>query len=131
MCENSCPGCSTFQWREYDDVNLRHGQLQDGYDNMRQEFETLRAENKKLRFFYTNIGQLIFFTGLTSVISEWLLRKIMGGIERIGQKFSVEELLLVRLMKLRLTLIKCIKNHHIKYYAELCPCYGSDPQDTC
>ncbi|XP_049421768.1 uncharacterized protein LOC125882116 [Epinephelus fuscoguttatus] len=101
--------------REYDDLNLRHSQLQEEYVNLRQEFDTLRAENVKLKeelqkstFSYTtvkcNIGQLIFLTGLTSVIFEWLLTKITCSVQRISQKLTVEDHLLVILMKLRLGL---------------------------
>lgn len=101
--------------RKYDDLNLRHSQLQEDYVNLRQEFDTLQAENVQLKevlqkstFPYTtvkcNIGQLIFLTGLTSVIFEWLLTKITGSVERISQKLTVEDHLLVILMKLRLGL---------------------------
>lgn len=80
--------------RAYDDLNLRYSQLQEDYVNLRQEFDTLREENVKLKeelqkstFSYTtvkcNIGQLIFLTGLTSVVFEWLITKLMGSVERI------------------------------------------------
>nr|XP_029135251.1 uncharacterized protein LOC114920865 isoform X1 [Labrus bergylta] len=101
--------------REYDDLNLRHSQLQEDYVNLRQEFDTLRAENVKLKeelqkstFSYTtvkcNIVQLIFLTGLTSVVFEWLLTKITDSVEIICKKLTVEDHLLVILMKLRLGL---------------------------
>lgn len=51
-----------------------------------------------------NITQLIFRTGLTSVIFEWLFTKTTGSVERISQKLSLEDHLLVVLMKLRLGL---------------------------
>ncbi|KAF3859813.1 hypothetical protein F7725_000068, partial [Dissostichus mawsoni] len=101
--------------REYDDLNLRYSQLQEEYVNLRQEFDTLRAENVKLKeelqkstFSYTtvkcNIGQLNFLTGLTSVVFEWLITKMMGSVERIHNKLTVEDHLLIILMKLRLGL---------------------------
>lgn len=82
--------------REYDDLALRHSQLQDEYVNLWPEFDTLRAENEKLKeelqksnFSYAtvqcNIRQLVFFTGLTSVILEWLFTKTTGSVERISQ----------------------------------------------
>lgn len=101
--------------RAYDDLNLRYSQLQEDYVNLRQEFDTLREENVKLKeelqkstFSYTtvkcNIGQLIFLTGLTSVVFEWLITKLMGSVERIHNKLTVEDHLLIILMKLRLGL---------------------------
>ncbi|KAF3856933.1 hypothetical protein F7725_017656 [Dissostichus mawsoni] len=95
--------------REYDDLNLRYSQLQEEYVNLRQEFDTLRAENVKLKeelqkstFSYTtvkcNIGQLNFLTGLTSVVFEWLITKMMGSVERIHNKLTVEDHLLIILM---------------------------------
>ncbi|KAF3845921.1 hypothetical protein F7725_002999, partial [Dissostichus mawsoni] len=76
--------------------------LQEEYVNLRQEFDTLRAENVKLKeelqkstFSYTtvkcNIGQLNFLTGLTSVVFEWLITKMMGSVERIHNKLTVSK----------------------------------------
>ncbi|XP_077089910.1 uncharacterized protein LOC143741475 [Siphateles boraxobius] len=101
--------------REYDDLNRRHSQLQEDYVHLGQMFEALQAENVKLKeelqkstFSYTtvkcNIGQLFFLTGLTSVLFEWLVTKITGSLERIIQKLTLEDHLLVILMKLRLGL---------------------------
>ena len=101
--------------REYDDLNLRHSQLQEDYVNLRQELDTLQAENVKLKeelqkstFSYTtvkcNMVQLLFLTGLTSVVFDWLLTKITGSVEIICKKLTVEDHLLVVLMKLRLGL---------------------------
>nr|XP_033935167.1 uncharacterized protein LOC117443306 isoform X2 [Pseudochaenichthys georgianus] len=97
--------------REYD-LNMRYSQLQEEDVNLRQEFDTLRAENVKLKeelqtstFSYKcNIGQLIFLTGLTSVVFEWLITKIMDSVEIIHNKLKVEDHLLIVLMKLRLGL---------------------------
>ncbi|KAF3854666.1 hypothetical protein F7725_022721, partial [Dissostichus mawsoni] len=82
---------------------------------MRQEFDTLRAENVKLKeelqkstFSYTLLR-------LTSVVFAWLITKMMGSVERIHNKLTVEDHLLIILMKLR------YQNHHIKYFAELVP----------
>lgn len=101
--------------REYDDLNRRHSQLQEDHVHLHQKFEALQAENVKLKeelqkstFSYTtvkcNIGQLFFLTGLTSVLFEWLVTKITGSLERIIQKLTLEDHLLVILMKLRLGL---------------------------
>ena len=101
--------------REFDDLNLRHSELQEDYVNLWQELDTLWAENVKLKeelqkskFSYTtvkcNMVQLLFLTGLTSVVFEWLLTKITGSVEIICKKLTVEDHLLVILMKWRLGL---------------------------
>ncbi|KAG5277925.1 hypothetical protein AALO_G00092930 [Alosa alosa] len=135
--------------REYDDLNLKYCQLQEDYVNLRQELETLRAENVKLKedlhkstFSYTtvkcNITQLLFLTGLTSVVFEWLITKIMGSVERIHNKLTVEDHLLIILMKLRLGLcntdlayrFQVSKTTISNIFMELGPCYGLHPQAT-
>ncbi|XP_029943145.1 uncharacterized protein LOC115385308 isoform X2 [Salarias fasciatus] len=112
-----CPAEEDFpvSKREYDDLNLRYCQLKEDHVNLQRECDMLRAENEKLKeelknstFSYAtvkcNIGQLIFLTGLTSVVFEWLLTKIMGSVEIIHNKLTVADHLLIILMKLRLGL---------------------------
>ena len=68
----------------------------------------LKEELQKSTFSYTtvkcNMAQLLFLTGLTSVVFEWLLIKITGSVEIICKKRTVKDHLLVILMKLRLGL---------------------------
>lgn len=92
--------------RKYDDLNLRYSQHQNNYANVQQQCEKIQAEN--IMFSYAtikcNLGQLIFLTGLTFGIFEWLFAKIEGCVERICQKLTLQDYLLVLLMKLRLGL---------------------------
>ncbi|XP_034024514.1 uncharacterized protein LOC117508793 [Thalassophryne amazonica] len=101
--------------KEYDDLNMRHHQLQEEYVNLQQDFGKLQTENQKLKeelerltFSYanvkSNIAKLIFFTGLTSALFQWLLTIISDSVERVSQKISKEDHLLIVLMKLRLGL---------------------------
>ncbi|XP_034022007.1 uncharacterized protein LOC117506603 isoform X1 [Thalassophryne amazonica] len=101
--------------KEYDDLNMRHHQLQEEYVNLQQDFGKLQTENQKLKeelerstFSYanvkSNIAKLIFFTGLTSTLFQWLLTIISDSVERVSQKISKEDHLLIVLMKLRLGL---------------------------
>uniref|UniRef100_A0A8C6UET7 DDE Tnp4 domain-containing protein n=1 Tax=Neogobius melanostomus TaxID=47308 RepID=A0A8C6UET7_9GOBI len=96
-------------------LNLRHRQLQDEYVNLQQDFDKLQTENQRLKeelgksmFSYatvkSNIAKLIFFTGLTSVMFQWLLSKISGRVEGISKTICLEDHLLIVLMKLRLGL---------------------------
>ncbi|XP_065153661.1 uncharacterized protein [Paramisgurnus dabryanus] len=100
---------------EYDDLCVRHRQLQEDYINLQQDCFKLRRENEGLseelqnsKFSYRNVksntGQLLFFTGLTSVIFEWLLKKLSGSIEVSHQALPLEDQLLMVLMKLRMGL---------------------------
>uniref|UniRef100_A0A3Q2PCF0 Uncharacterized LOC105928197 n=2 Tax=Fundulus heteroclitus TaxID=8078 RepID=A0A3Q2PCF0_FUNHE len=116
-----CPGTSRAKEnipvpkKANDEPHQSHRQLQAEYGYLRQELDALQAENQMLKeelekskFSYANVKcnarQLLFFTGFTSVIFHWLLTKINDSVERISQKLSQEDHLLVVLMKLRLGL---------------------------
>lgn len=80
------------------------------------------------------LDNCFFLTGLTSVLFEWLVTKITGSFERNIQKLTLEDHLLVILMKLRLGLCNTdlayrfkVSNHDFKYFAELGPWYGLGP----
>lgn len=99
----------------YDDLSLRHGQLQADHITLRLECDALRAENAKLKAQLQmsastcttakgNSGQLVFFTGLTPVVFQWLLAKLTDSVDRISEELSKADHLLVVLMKLRLGL---------------------------
>ncbi len=60
-----------------------------------------RLQNAMLRVALDNY---CFFTGLTSVIFEWLLKKFGGSIEISHQALHLEDQLLMALMKLRMGL---------------------------
>uniref|UniRef100_A0A8C4HYR8 DDE Tnp4 domain-containing protein n=1 Tax=Dicentrarchus labrax TaxID=13489 RepID=A0A8C4HYR8_DICLA len=66
------------------------------------------ASSTNSKFSYSNvkssIGQLLFFTGLTSVIFERLLKTLGGSIEVSLQALPLEDHLLMVLMKLRMGL---------------------------
>ncbi|XP_035997778.1 uncharacterized protein LOC105928197 isoform X4 [Fundulus heteroclitus] len=88
-------------------LQAEHGYLQQELENQ-DENQMLKEELEKSRFSYAtvkcNARLLLFFTGLTSVIYQWLLTKIYNSVERISQKLGQEDHLLVVLMKLRLGL---------------------------
>lgn len=101
--------------KEHDDLCFTHHQLQEDYINLQQDCFKLRSENEELRnelqkskFSYSNVKSsiqlLLFFTGLTSVIFEWLLKKLAGSIEIGHQALPLEDQLLMVLMKLRMGL---------------------------
>lgn len=113
--EEEAEGDRPVSRKEYDDLCFRHHQQQEDYINLQQDCYKLRSENEELRhelqkskFSYSNvkssIGQLLFFTGLTSVIFEWLLKKLGGSIEISHQALPLEDQLLMVLMKLRMGL---------------------------
>lgn len=109
--EGDCP----VSRKEHDDLCFTHHQLQEDYINLQQDCFKLRSENEELRnelqkskFSYSNVKSsiqlLLFFTGLTSVIFEWLLKKLAGSIEIGHQALPLEDQLLMVLMKLRMGL---------------------------
>ncbi|XP_058497496.1 uncharacterized protein LOC131467541 isoform X2 [Solea solea] len=103
----------TVSRSEYDDLRLTHRQLQEDYNNLQQECVKLRSENDSLKhklnqskLTYSNVKssfrQLVYFTGLTSIIFEWLLKKLSSEISH--HSLPLEDQLLMVLMKLRLGL---------------------------
>uniref|UniRef100_A0A1A8FMA8 Cyclin-dependent kinase 2 associated protein 2 n=1 Tax=Nothobranchius korthausae TaxID=1143690 RepID=A0A1A8FMA8_9TELE len=101
--------------REYDGLQQRYAGFHKKHVNLQQEFKKLKAENCKLKeelknsaFSYANIrcnrGALFFFTGLTTLVFDWLLTKTTDSVEIICQKLTAQDHLLVVLMKLRLGL---------------------------
>ncbi|KAK0137986.1 hypothetical protein N1851_025794 [Merluccius polli] len=95
---------------EYDNLHLK---LQEDYINLQQECFKLRIENDSLKqklnqskLTYCNVKsnfrQLLFFTGLTSIIFEWLIEKLSSELSH--HSLPLEDQLLMVLMKLRLGL---------------------------
>lgn len=110
---------------ELDELSVRHRQLQEDYMNLQQECFMRRAENEKLReelqqskFSYTsvkcNVGMLLFFTGLTSVMFEWFLTKLSGSVEPSRQNISLQDHLLMVLMKIRMGLSNADLSYRFK-----------------
>lgn len=94
---------------------MRYTQLKKDHLNLLEESQHLRDENqrlkeelKKSRFSYSNVkfsvAQLLFFTGVTSVVFDWLCTKMTNSVNLCGKKLSLQDHLLIVLMKLRLGL---------------------------
>uniref|UniRef100_A0A667YEM8 DDE Tnp4 domain-containing protein n=1 Tax=Myripristis murdjan TaxID=586833 RepID=A0A667YEM8_9TELE len=68
----------------------------------------LKEELKKSTFSYSNIKfnmvQLLFFTGITSVLFDWLCTKMTDSVKIFSKRLSLQDHLLIVLMKLRLGL---------------------------
>ncbi|XP_061567194.1 uncharacterized protein LOC133421556 [Cololabis saira] len=101
---------------EYNDLNLRYTELKSDYVNLQEKYQQLRDENERLKeelkkstFSYSNIKcnmvQLLFITGITSVLFDWLCTKIAGSVKIFSKKLSLQDHLLIVLMKLRLQLM--------------------------
>ena len=117
---------------EFDELGMRYHQLQEDYSNMQQDYRNLqqecfmlRTENEKLRdelqksnWSYSsvkcNTSKLVFFTGLTSVIFQWLLTKLSGSVECFRQNIPLEDHLLMVLMKIRLGLTNADLSYRFK-----------------
>ncbi|CAJ1083771.1 uncharacterized protein LOC115385308 isoform X2 [Xyrichtys novacula] len=97
--------------KEYDDLNKRYARLENDHINLLEECQRLRDEHKRLKeertkrstFSYSSINtvQLLFFTGITSVLFDWLCTKINGSVKTISTNLSLQDHLLIVLMKLR------------------------------
>lgn len=109
--EGDCP----VSRKDHDELCFIHHQLQEDYINLQQDCFKLRSENEEFRnelqkskFSYSNVKSsirlLLFFTGLTSIIFEWLLKKFAGSIEIGQQALPLEDQLLMVLLKLRMGL---------------------------
>ncbi|XP_061563352.1 uncharacterized protein LOC133418597 isoform X2 [Cololabis saira] len=101
---------------EYNDLNLRYTELKSDHVNLQEKYQQLRDENERLKeelkkstFSYSNIKcnmvQLLFITGITSVLFDWLCTKIAGSVKIFSNKLSLQDHLLIVLMKLRLQLM--------------------------
>ncbi len=75
---------------------------------LKEENERLKEELGSRRFSFSSIRntaqQFLFFTGLTTIVFEWLLSKLKESVAVIRGTLSLEDHLLVVLMKLRLGL---------------------------
>lgn len=85
------------------------------FDNLRLDIKKLKSENEELKttlrktqFSFSSIKskavQVLFFTGLTSVIFEWLINKLKDSVEVVRDSMNLEDHLLAVLLKLRLGL---------------------------
>lgn len=77
-------------------------------NKLKSENEELKATLRKTPFSFSSIKSkavhVLFFTGLTSVIFEWLIHKLKDSVEVVRSSMNLEDHLLVTLMKLRLGL---------------------------
>lgn len=84
-------------------------------DNLRLDIKKLKSENEELKttlrktqFSFSSIKSkavhVLFFTGLTSVIFEWLINKLKDSVEVVRDSMNLEDHLLAVLLKLRLGL---------------------------
>ncbi|XP_056098360.1 uncharacterized protein LOC130099653 [Rhinichthys klamathensis goyatoka] len=99
----------------HDELKLKYSQLSAECVNLRSEINKLKSEKEELKetlrktqFSFSSIKSkavhVLFFTGLTSVIFEWLIQKLKGSVEVVRSSMNLEDHLLVTLMKLRLGL---------------------------
>ncbi|KAG9277711.1 hypothetical protein AMEX_G7745 [Astyanax mexicanus] len=108
--------------KDYEDLVTKHGQLQEECVSLRKECEQLRDENAKLKEKLKNahftcstvkpdLTQFVFLTGLTTVIFDWLLGKLVGSVKKVTHKLSLEDHLFIILIKLRMG----ISNRYLAY----------------
>ncbi|KAI7794583.1 uncharacterized protein LOC130572003 isoform X2 [Triplophysa rosa] len=99
----------------YNKLQVQHQQLMIEYIDLCTKSYALQEENNQLKeelcsrmFSFSSIRmkaqQMLFFTGLSTVIFEWLLSKLKGNVPAMYSTLSLEDHLLVVLMKLRLGL---------------------------
>ncbi|XP_028303821.1 uncharacterized protein LOC114463999 isoform X2 [Gouania willdenowi] len=108
---------------QFDEMKLLYDRLHTDHTNLTQDFLALRKENEELKkklgmltFGYNSVTvdneRLKFFTGLTSLtVFVWLVNILKRNILLVSQKMSVEDHLLLVLIKLRLG----ISNRDIAY----------------
>lgn len=101
--------------RDYDSLKHMYDSINVEYGNLRQEFYAVQDENKKLKeelahtkYSYLSVrncaAQFVFLTGLTTILFDWLLSKVESSVKKLSQVLSLEDHLLIVLMKLRLGL---------------------------
>lgn len=94
---------------------MKYTQLRKDHLDLLEESQQLRDENKRLkeefknsRFSYSNVKssmvKMLFFTGITSVLFDWLCTKITDSVNLCCKKLTIQDHLLIVLMKLRLGL---------------------------
>ncbi|XP_059897485.1 uncharacterized protein LOC132449708 isoform X1 [Gadus macrocephalus] len=99
----------------HDDLKHKYSQLSTECVNLRLEIDKLKTENEELKatlmntqFSFSSIKskavQVLFFTGLTSVLFEWLSHKLKNSVEVVRGSMNLKDHLLIVLMKLRLGL---------------------------
>ncbi|KAJ0064526.1 hypothetical protein NL108_009496 [Boleophthalmus pectinirostris] len=99
----------------HDDLKRKHSQLQTECDNLRADINKLKAENEQLKemirgtqFSFATLkskaAHVLFFTGLTSALFDWVLEVVKDSVEVVCGSLALEDHLLVILMKLRLGL---------------------------
>ncbi|XP_056451867.1 uncharacterized protein LOC130386972 [Gadus chalcogrammus] len=99
----------------HDDLKHKYSQLSTECVNLRLEIDKLKTENEELKatlmntqFSFSSIKskavQVLFFTGLTSVLFEWLSHKLKDSVEVVRGSMNLKDHLLIVLMKLRLGL---------------------------
>ena len=101
--------------KDYDNLRHMYDCINVEYVNLRQEFGEIQNENKKLKeelqnnkYSYlsvrNNTVQFLFLTGITTIIFDWLLKKLKGNVEKLTEILTLGDHLLIVLMKLRLGL---------------------------
>nr|XP_055051016.1 uncharacterized protein LOC129436797 [Misgurnus anguillicaudatus] len=99
----------------YSKLKVQNEELVTECNNLRAQCNILKEENEQLkeelgsgRFSFSSIlnkaQQFLFFTGLTTIAFEWLLSKLKDSVDVVHGNLSLEDHLLVVLMKLRLGL---------------------------
>ncbi|KAK5600651.1 hypothetical protein CRENBAI_014005, partial [Crenichthys baileyi] len=100
----------------HDDLKPKYSQLHTKCDNLRMDIIKLKAENEQLKamirttqFSFASLkckpAQLLFFTGLTSALFNWVLQMVKDIVEVVCGSLSLEDHLLGILMKLRLGML--------------------------
>ena len=80
--------------KDYDNLRHMYDCINVEYVNLRQEFGEIQNENKKLKeelqnnkYSYlsvrNNTVQFLFLTGITTIIFDWLLKKLKGNVEKL------------------------------------------------
>lgn len=116
------PEENTVPREAYNSLHEKYNHLSTDYGNLRKDFYSLREENERLkqelqksRFSFAtvkdNANYMLFLTGLTSALFIWLLAKLNGGVQKLYTSLTLEDHLLVVLMKLRLG----VSNRDIAY----------------